>query len=71
MYQLDHDIGDSLWIALSVTAAASESLKPPTDHFAAWYGELPATARRPPIDDTWKMCPLFCLRMSGSAARVV
>ena len=35
-----------------VTIEASESLKPPTAHFAAWYGELPGIASRPPIDDT-------------------
>src|ERR1700683_3341191 len=37
------------------TSIARASLKPPTAHLAAWYGVLPATARRPPTEDTWKM----------------
>ena len=40
------------------------------ESMVAWYGVVPGRVRRPPTDDIWRMQPLLCSRMSGTAARV-
>ena len=54
----------------SATSWASAWVNPSSAHLDAWYAPMPAKAEIPPIEETWRMCPLFCFRRCGSAAWV-
>ena len=48
----------------------SESLRPSTANFVAWYQAPIGSPNRPPIDEMLTMRPLRCSRMDGSTSWV-